>query len=160
MGIDILTLAAARAGKGGGSASKYKQPEWGSEVAEVEILPQTSFGADQLTPMGWRITTPIVKSLELGKEYDVIYNGKKYTCVSKESAILDGSPQVALGNLSQVNGNDTGEPFMFVEFLEKPSGVSAVLLPLDGSTSATISIKAVDKVYHNLSCKNGRLKRA
>lgn len=47
MSIDILTLAAARAGKGGGSASKYKQPEWGAETGIVDILPETAISVGE-----------------------------------------------------------------------------------------------------------------
>lgn len=155
MAIDILTFAAARAGKGGGgSASKYKQPDWGSEFAEVEILPQTSFGADQLQDDSWPITSALPNSIQADKEYTINYNGKKYTCTAFKMDDDEGVPLICMGNGSHLGEEYASDaPFLFTELPKAAAeeyGIYALLTPLDGSTYATISIKAVDKVYHKI----------
>lgn len=155
MGIDILTLAAARAGKGsGGSASKYKQPDWGSEVAEVEILPQTSFGADDAINGMYDLTSPALKSIEVGKEYIVNFNGTKYTCTAQMGAFPWGD-SIFIGNSAGTQLEDNDEPFTVVippDELVSDGRFPQGIVGLNDSTitAFTISIKAVDKVYHKI----------
>ena len=60
-------------------------------------------------------------SFELGAEYDIYWNDKKYVCTSYES-----EAQVYTGNGSIINSNltDTGEPFLFTHL----AGASSCLL--------------------------------
>ena len=82
MGIDILTLAAARAGKGsGGSASKYKQPDWG--VESTEVLKEQHLLPEQANGMGFGIYEPLSNDLVVGEKYIVMWNDTEYTCIAK-----------------------------------------------------------------------------
>lgn len=66
-----------------------------------------------------------------GGVYKVVYNGTEYGC----SGILAAGLGIACGNMSPMGGDDTGEPFVIIS-----SGEGTMVLPLDGSTSATVSI--------------------
>lgn len=165
MAIDILTLAAARAGGSGGSggsASKYKQPDWGSEFAEVEILPQTSFNSDSEVSLGglFVIKYPTSNRLEAGKEYVVEFNGKKYVLTAWEHHhTIPTNPPVemtftVLGNgmVANVEGVETNIPFGIVQG-ENHENKDGQLKTFDGSTNVTISIKAVEETIHKLPSK-------
>lgn len=142
MGIDILTLAAARAGKGGGSASKYKQPEWGIDENGA-ILPEAALEIDQ-DAGGFVVRTWGDQYLEGGKTYTVKYNGAEYECVCSEID-MGGMGGYLLGN-GAVLGLDvpaSDAPFMFM--LNTPetanaTGYAALVVPLDGSGTCTIEI--------------------
>lgn len=149
MGIDILTLAAARAGKGsGGSASKYKQPDWGSETSIAEILPETELTADP--DAGAALLMQEVTLVE-GNVYTVKFNGTEYKCTAVYQELMTG---VALGNVgAMIEGMPvTDDPFIFVTINEGDrvdfAGACAMVVPLDGSETFTLSIKGeVETVY-------------
>lgn len=107
MGIDILTLAAARAGKGGGSASKYKQPDWGHEVSTgmIDVLPEMTFdySREALVEL---FDTPFPEPLVVGKTYRVTWNGQTVDCVAYEATDEDG--YIGLGRNTFSEGE---EPF-------------------------------------------------
>ena len=149
MGIDILTLAAARAGKGGGSASKYKQPDWGAETAIVDILPGIMIeGEEQM---------PIMKQFTLidGKEYIVNWNAKDYTC--KAITLAGDVIMIGLGNVGLLmGGEDTGEPFVIMNLLPADAasmGMYGAAMAFDGSTSATLFIKGEGEVLYPIPTK-------
>lgn len=149
MGIDILTLAAARAGKGsGGGGSKYKQPEWGAETAIVDILPETAISVGE-TMEG--VIEPRFYVVE-GKKYTVNYNGIDYVCNART---VDGI--LALGNVEfLVDAGDTGEPFVISPFNDEEAseyGAGGVIYSIDGSTSVTLSINGEVEVIHAIPTK-------
>ena len=151
MGIDILTLAAARAGKGsGGSASKYKQPDWGAETAIVDILPEAEYTATAETEGA----APVMQLVPLVAEqvYTVTYNGVEYNCTAmpiEEDGVVTS---FALGNMAIEGGEDTGEPFLCVfaarDEAASEMGLYGIILPLDGSTTFTLSIKGAGEIIH------------
>lgn len=149
MGIDILTLAAAMAGKGGGSASKYKQPEWGADTAIVDILPETELTI--LEEVGAAMVMQEVTLTE-GNVYTVKFNGTEYAC----TAISNSSTGLLLGNAGAIDETFpvTSEPFIFMaipeEQREQYMGAYAIVVPLDGSTSFTLSIKNTTGEIHKI----------
>jgi hypothetical protein len=75
-------------------------------------------------------------SLVEGKEYTVNWNGTPYKCTCMWLE-LDGNVGLGLGNIGMLTGGtNTGEPFLLGVL---DSGFTACI-PLDGSTSLTISI--------------------
>lgn len=154
MGIDILTLAAAMAGKGGGSASKYKQPDWGAEMLGlVELLPNT-----ELTVMEEVGAALLMQEVNLteGNVYTVNFNGTEYNCTA---VYQEGMTGVSLGNVgAMLEGMPvTDDPFIFVaiseEFREEIAGACAMAVPLDGSTTFTLSIKEKNEEIHKIPVK-------
>lgn len=142
--------------------SKYTQPEWGSEVAEVEILPQTSFNSDSEVSLGglFVFKYPTSRRLEAEKEYIVEFNGKEYILTAWEHhQTIPMNPPVemtftVLGNgmVANVEGVETNIPFGIVQG-ENHEIKDGQLKIFDGSTYATISIKAVEETIHKLPSK-------
>lgn len=81
--------------------------------------------------MGY-ITAPV--TLEAGKTYIVTYNGTEYECVAIEF-VEDETHIVAIGNGEIIGLAGSNEPFALLN----TQGMS-ILVALDGSTEATISI--------------------
>lgn len=82
---------------------------------------------------------PITNALEIveGQTYTVKWDGTEYECICY---IL--SSMTVLGNLSIAGaGNDTGEPFMYINNPDMGSGFNT----LDTSASHTISVKRIEK---------------
>ena len=127
--------------------SKYKQPEWGSKTAIVDILPET-----ELTVMEEVSAAMVMQEVTLteGNVYTVNYNGTEYAC----TAISNGSTNLLLGNAGAIDETFpvTDEPFIFMTIPEEQRdqymGACAVAMPLDGSTTFTLSIRGeVETVY-------------
>lgn len=136
MGIDILTLAAARAGKGGGSASKYKQPDWGVEDG-AEVLAESVIALED----GQAMISAYTKIPTVGNVYTVNWNGTTYNCTAFE--FNSGVSVIALGNGAAFGREDTGEPFAILatpEDMIEAAGAAGMLMALDGSESVTLSI--------------------
>lgn len=155
MGIDILTLAAARAGKGGGSASKYKKPDWGADTAIVDFLPETTFEASEDMGGMAPITNPLPYTLVGGNTYEVIYNGTRYSCVCFDEDNGAGGGALYLGNAAAtgIEAPASDEPFVFASFYGSAlddMGVPGIAMPLDGSTSFTLSIKGESGEIHKI----------
>lgn len=141
-------------GGGGGSASKYKQPEWGAETAIVDILPEAEYSIMSEEEPIAVITSPVSHALVVGDTYEVIYNGTSYNC----TCVRDDSGNYALGNMGAAGGDypDTGEPFMIGFFDEGQAaelGFHAMIAPLDGSTTFTLSINGEVEVIHAIPAK-------
>ena len=102
------------------------------------------------------ITEP-VPSLTAGDTYTVTWNGTEYNCVALSYTADNIEIGAALGNVGAVEGGEsTGEPFALI--LVKPEmateeGFYGQILPLDGSTSLTLSIKGEVATYHPISEK-------
>jgi len=79
-------------------------------------------------------------SLVEGKEYTVNWNGTAYVCTCSKMAMgtLSG---LGLGNFGALSGGEnTGEPFVLGVFDAANAPVPAAAVPLDGSTTLTLSI--------------------
>lgn len=120
-------------GSGGGSTSKYKQPDWGDEDPVV-VLPEETYAIEEV-----QAYIPQQLTLEADQPYLVNYNGTEYRC----TAFALEEEGVAIGNTMPLNGDNTGEPFIIAaappdQFEEL--GIGGLIVVLDGSTSVTLSI--------------------
>ena len=142
MGIDILTLAAARAGKGsGGGGSKYKQPEWGAE--EVVLLPETELAFAMNDDLGMDCAfVELSQALAADASYAINFNGTVYNC----KAIASESGEIVVGNVTALGGAGNDEPFVLFD-----TGGMNIVIPLDGSASATMSVAR--ETVHEISAK-------
>ena len=160
---DIATLA-EEIDSGTGSV----QPDWNendpdskayvqnrthwTEVGEIEILPEATYtilSADEPIAV---IMSPV--TLVAGENYTVTYNGTSYTC----PAFDDDDGNVILGNgaafASHLPSSDA--PFAIGRFTDEQAaeiGFYGMILPLDGSTTFTLSIKGKGEVVHPLPKK-------
>lgn len=112
------------------------------EAKTVVILPET---AVPIVGDENPVTEQFTASLVEGDKYTFTYNSAAYECVAQPFD-LDGVACTALGNLGAITGGkDTGEPFVFMELppaVAAELGAAAMLVPLDGAESVTISITA------------------
>ena len=75
-----------------------------------------------------------------GNEYTVNWNGTPFTCICSKMA-MGTMTGLGLGNIGMLSGGaDTGEPFVLGVFDQADATAPAAAVPLDGSTSLTISI--------------------
>lgn len=110
--------------------SKYKQPEWGAE--EVVLLPETELAFAMNDDLGMDCAfVELSQALAADTSYTINFNGVVYNC--KSIAADDGS--IIVGNATALGGTGNDEPFMLLE-----TGGMNIVVPLDGSTSATMSI--------------------
>lgn len=129
--------------------SQYKQPEWGAETAIVDILPETELTI--LEEVGAAMVMQEVTLTE-GNVYTVKFNGTEYAC----TAISNGSENLLLGNAGAVDETFpvTDEPFIFMTIPEEQRdqymGACAIAMPLDGSTSFTLSIRGESGEIHKI----------
>ena len=104
--------------------------------------------------MGAFVVTEGLYYVEVGKEYTVTWNGAEYNCVvqiitsaPEEFAHFIGLP--AIGNFAVVGGENTGEPFAILCIPKDQIGnfgFAYGVIPLDGSTEITLSIKGETEV--------------
>lgn len=84
-----------------------------------------------------------IDGVTAGEKYTVGYNGVEYETVAVEHT-EDGITVAVLGNLSAgPGGADTGEPFAMIVLnadFAAGMGFGAMIMPLDGATSVTVSI--------------------
>lgn len=140
------------------TASDYiKNRPFYTETRLTEILPETEWVGDP--DQNGQAVLPNLITLEVGKTYTVNYNGMDYECV-----VIDGTeigipiPVWVLGNLSLMTGGEnTGEPFVMAVYPPEVAEwqlFAIMLVPIDGSTSGTLSIsgkteytKKIDKKF-------------
>lgn len=96
-----------------------------------------------------------VEGIEIGKTYTVTYNGVEYECVA-ESFESDGVSVIVLGNGSMLGLTETSDPFIInivpPEYIAS-MGAGLVAMPLDGSTSVTLSISGDGAICHPIETK-------
>lgn len=94
-------------------------------------------------------TVPVV-----GSTYDVYYNGTKYPCeavaMPEDAALAPGA--MAMGNLADMGldgivGNPDA-PFAMVCLPEPMDGIVGMLMPTDGATAVTLSIRCENVGYY------------
>lgn len=109
-------------------------------VPDSEVLPLTEFAYYE--GMNAFVHTQKI-SLTSGAAYTVVYNGQAYACVCKH-ATFQNIPMLALGNLSVVGGEDTGEPFSFGlygdDIAAQFGGIYLGVFALDGAESVEMAI--------------------
>lgn len=139
--------------------SKYTQPEWGEDKTIVDIMPETTFEASEDMGGMAPITNSLLYTLVGGAAYEVIYNGISYNCICYDfNDGREGSGQLILGNAQAAieDAPATDDPFLVAIFygasLEE-SGVPGMAVPLDGSTSFTLSIKGASNEVRAIPAK-------
>lgn len=141
-------------------------PDWNAEEGEpghilnrthwtesvvVEVLPETVLlgTTDELM----EITVPF--ALTVGETYAVEWNGAAYECVAQEFDTGDGV-FISLGDIGAMEGNPTtGEPFIVAALPEELAalGLYGLIIPLDGSSEATVAIYSDGEGVHKLDNK-------
>lgn len=120
-------------------------------VEEGYILPavQPIFNEE----MGGYVLANDLSAIVAGETYTVNWNGTDYT----SKAILFETEEVSqliLGDVGALSGGEsTGEPFLIAvssEELIENAGISAIIVPLDGASDISISIKGLITVYKKM----------
>lgn len=154
--MDIYDLVMA--GKFNGSGGGMGSADWNAAEGEPgHVLNRTHWV--ELTPVGGLPETTVDTSegqgiintqadVPVGGIYTVTYNGVAYECEAQDTggmALLgDGTTMGLLSN---------GEPFLLMVLSAEEaaeSGMSGVVMPLDGSTSATIKVEGYKKTVHKI----------
>lgn len=123
-------------GEGGGSASRYKQPDWGVEQG-AEVFAESVIALED----GQAMIEAFTKTPSVGGVYEVNWNGTTHTCTVFE--VNNGVPMMVLGNGIAIGGEDTGEPFTILAVSEdmiEAAGMAGMIMALDDSESVTLSI--------------------
>ena len=119
-----------------------------SETGET-VLPETTVEFDP--DAGERMIADVIP-VAVGNPYKVYWNGTEYFCVAG-IVDMEGLPLFVLGDFSVMTGvESTGEPFVIAVLpaeVAAEMGAGATVLALDGSTSATVSIK--EAIVHTLN---------
>lgn len=106
----------------------------------TEVYPVTELTASADLEGMATLTTPF--GIVAGNVYLVCWNDALYSCEAKEAEFGD-TPVVAIGNVSALDGEDTGEPFVIGEFSEEVAaevGVNVGIMPMDGSTTFEVGV--------------------
>jgi hypothetical protein len=118
-----------------GKPTKWKavdyQPRthWTEEKVLVE-------GASDVDPEMGAATFEGTAKISVGETYKVNWGGMEYICEAVDGTALGESGAAALGNVAALTGSgDTGEPFVLL-----CAEGTVLAMPLDGSTSVTLSI--------------------
>ena len=111
--------------------------------AFTEIFPEQSLAFTE--EFDYQAPLPHPIGLVAGGTYEVSWNGTVYSCVA-ESAEMEGIPVVIMGDLGAMTGEPTGShPFIVMELPPDMAagigGVYGIIMPLDGSESAVVSIR-------------------
>lgn len=137
---DALLAKAFGGGSGGGGVTSWDDLPDKPFGDMVEVLPETEF---EIEPDFGFFVDPNYPSYALvtGYDYVIRYNGVDHPCTAIDVAIL-GFPCVAAGNPAAWGGEDNGLPFA-VAYVQGTLGA----IPLDGSTSVIVGIKAPRKLH-------------
>lgn len=124
------------------------------ESGETVILPETTVVIDPDAGNG--VLAEPMLNLKDGNEYTVMWNGTEYKCTALYLE-MDGEGGSVLGNFDLMSGTgDSGEPFIIIAYNPETAatiGASLIIQPLDGSESATVSIRGMDEIVHKLDSK-------
>lgn len=109
----------------------------------TEIFPEQSLAFTE--EFDYQAPLPHPIGLVAGGTYEVSWNGTVYSCVA-ESAEMEGVQIVIMGDLGAMSGEPTGtHPFVVMELPPDMAagmgGVYGIIMPLDGSESAVVSIR-------------------
>lgn len=130
-----------------GEGTVYKKisfdylPEGVGGVESGVVLPEVTLVEDEADQGVLIVTTPLNMPIVDGGKYTVVWNGAEYECTA-QAITQEGMTAVVFGNFGLMTGEvDTGEPFIIIDgSAYGVPGVSLVAQPLDGSTTATLSI--------------------
>lgn len=102
-----------------------------SSFTERELMPEQTVAFSASEGGAYMADAPVSFNLDEGLEYKVTFDGQQYDCVC---AIYSQSMPY-IGNISGLDGNDTGEPFLFLF-----TGETYVWLSYDTNASHTIAV--------------------
>ena len=125
----------------GGSGGASTWDDLGSTYGEGFVLPECSPIFDEsVENFIFTEAFPLVE----GNEYTVNWNGTPYKCICSRMAV-NGITGLGLGNIGAITGGtNTGEPFCLGVYDDPEAlGFPASAMPMDGSTTITISITAI-----------------
>lgn len=137
--------------------SQYRQPEWGSEVAMVDVLPEATYEW-----VNEEESFALIKNdfkLTFGKKYTVEYNGTTYSCTARYEPAPSEAPKeflsVCLGRLYDLDDTVIGEEFPFSiyaysEQMAEMQNAYGEIGVFDGANPFTISIQAVEETIHKI----------
>lgn len=120
------------------------------EVTMVEVVSEATWTYDS-DYSGYPIESDY--TFVDGETYIVNWNGVEYTCVAQDMEMSGDITKTVnvLGNVgSKMGGEDTGEPFVMMS--GNADGI-IMAMPLDGSTSITLSIAQETRTIHHLDPK-------
>jgi len=126
---------------GGGGATSWE--DLGSKYEEGTVLAEMSppFVGAEVAGMDMFVF-PEAFPLAEGKEYTINWNGTPFTCICAHME-MSGATGLGLGNIGMLTGGtNTGEPFCLGVFDQADAPFPGAAMPLDGTTSLTISITA------------------
>lgn len=123
-------------------------PEGYPYAGFVEIFPEQTISFPEETDYQALFMRPI--GLVGGENYEVSWRGTVYSCTA-ESADLDGTPIVVMGDLGAMTGEPTGShPFFIGEFppdFAVENGIPyGSITPIDGYESAAVSIRGIGNI--------------
>lgn len=134
--------------------AKWEEKAFYSEVGDVEVVPETTVAID---PSENSYIGTDAYLLEAGKAYVVKWNGVEYPCDTIAYAEGDTDLGVILGNYGALTGGaSTGEPFVMVFLypsMAAEMGMGMMVVAMDGSASATFSIRFKGEVVYPLDNK-------
>lgn len=144
-------------GDPGGTIDPTRIPDmyYTEERQDVEILPTSTAIDTGSSIMGelYVVGNPI--TLVEGKTYKVTYNGVEYECVAIAGEV-QGESSILLGDVAVL---ETGTPSGAYPFVIATNdymvslGACAAVIPLNGSTSVTVSIVGYGEEIHHLPSK-------
>lgn len=122
-----------------------------------DVMPETTFTEDMLMEGMWPVTEPLDGLPATGANCTVVWNGIEYEC-QVQSYDMDGVPMSFIGDGIVLGGADigltgNGEPFAILAYpteVGAEAGFYAAVMPLDGSTTATVAIKKKSETVHKI----------
>jgi len=116
-------------------------PEGYPYVGEGYVLPEETFFEED-----GQFFSMTAVNMAAGETYLVNWNGVDYECVASAYVTEGVNVGVAVGNIGAATGDTgTGEPFVVIaaspEVSAETGGIGIMAMPLDGSTTVTVSIK-------------------
>lgn len=140
-----------RANNSGGGVSSWNDltdKPFYEETQTVEVLAECQ--PSYVESEGMFLLEGVLPDLIAGETYIVTWNDTEYTCIAQDLSVLTdgGLSGVSLGNLSEFGGIGNNEPFATV-----PVDDGLSIVPLDGSTSVTLSIRQEQTVVRKLDNK-------
>lgn len=128
------------------------------ESASSEIFPETTLAS--IDESGMMIIPTITSELIEGETYTVSWNGTEYNCVC-QAIPVDDVIIMCLGDMYTMSGGNvgtsaTGEPFAVMVFppeFRESMGAAGQIVPLDGSTTTTVSIQCNNTTIHKIPNK-------
>lgn len=123
----------------GNGEMEWREILAGPYVARNTVLQQTSYvESDYVEDLGWPISNSFIIYTASTERYVVTYNGVPYTC--KAQVITGDNTFICLGNATKFGGTSNGEPFQIVQSGNVGESHYGILVPLDGSTTATMEL--------------------